>query len=611
MQKKVILFLALFLTTAATTFFLMKPNPKKEAQKAFLHFKSHKYVAADASLKALNALTNPYKTIYRGYLEQARGRFEASDYILQGALQEARQRNDCELAAEIWLAKATNAYMTRRDADINVCIEEAQYYNPTHPALSFFEGLQCYLKQDYAGTLRLWAQNNPDEMHQWLALALENYFPFSWKRVHTAHCLIENGEIARAREILESEGHHAVQEEFQHLAHFFLALSYLKESRTLPFDQRTSFYNMARFYFEQAPVNERFWREKQTIVAHVEEEAKTLLLASYNEPCRKCAFDFVRILQEWWATGSINRLTHQLAEKMAQEYAIEQPLLFCNAANKAFLGTPFHTQLTEKMLGWLAQSLREGKHEKLFDQWAIVETLSPNPMAAVKEIATLSSEDIFETIKKDDLRLTGTRRSIAFWEKLDRSQADRETLAYSLLSNSKLFWHNEMQEKKGLRLMEMALNLSNRSYLIQKEIASFLTTLYAQAEGNNMVRRLTLIYEAMERFDLGRQEPASLATIANHLADAEYLYAVRNFPAATTHASWVLKLDPQNDGARRLVGLCTFHLGEYSRALAHLKEVKSLDDEALKAMMLSQALTAQDLEPHLCHTEDSSFDDAD
>ena len=150
--------------------------------------------------------------------------------------------------------------------------------------------------------------------------------------------------------------------------------------------------------------------------------------------------------------------------------------------------------------------------------------------------------------------------------------------------------------------MEIALSVSENSSYIEKEIASFLMQLYTMAENSNMIRRLTLIHDAMTHFDITRQDPISKAAIANHLADAAYLYQARNYPSARSHASWVLKLDPQNDSARRLAGLCSFHLGEYARALCHLKDLKSFDEDASKALMISQVFAAQQSE-HLCQSD--------
>jgi hypothetical protein len=197
--------------------------------------------------------------------------------------------------------------------------------------------------------------------------------------------------------------------------------------------------------------------------------------------------------------------------------------------------------------------------------------------------------------------LTRTRNFMAFWEKLGRSEIERERMARDLLSHAKLFWYNEKQEKKGKRLMEIALKITNHDPLIAQEIENFLSTLYAQAENSNMIRRLTLIYEAMEHFDINCQGLVSKATVANHLADAQYLFEARNFLAARRHAYWVLKLEPHNQGARRLAGLTSFHLRDYGKAICHLQLLTEADQESEEALTLSQVFSLFLFqEKHLC-----------
>ena len=116
------------------------------------------------------------------------------------------------------------------------------------------------------------------ESGKWMLTSLEKYFPQIWLKAHRAHCLIEQGEILAAREILEKESHVLEQgHEHQPLCTLFLGLSYLKEAQTLPIDQRDTFYTMARFYLHRSQINEGQSREKSRVITHLEDEAKILL----------------------------------------------------------------------------------------------------------------------------------------------------------------------------------------------------------------------------------------------------------------------------------------------------------------------------------------------
>jgi len=118
------------------------------------------------------------------------------------------------------------------------------------------------------------------------------------------------------------------------------------------------------------------------------------------------------------------------------------------------------------------------------------------------------------------------------------------------------------------------------------------------------------IFDAMDHFQINKQELATPGKLANHLADAEYLYHAHNYSLCKAHGMWVLKLDPENECAQRLVGLSSFHLGEYSRALCALKKLDNPDEDARKALMLSQVFASQEQEKHLCQIDNiDSFDE--
>ena len=244
--------------------------------------------------------------------------------------------------------------------------------------------------------------------------------------------------------------------------------------------------------------------------------------------------------------------------------------------------------------------------------WDVVEILAPHPVLAVKQMTALTTDEIFEMVKQDTLALKQTRHFLALWERGERAPYEKDALSRLLFLHSKLFWYNDMQEKKGLNLMEVALKISDRSPHIEREIASFLASLYTQAENSNMIRRLTLIHGAMERLAINNQQLLSKTTLGNHLADAEYLFKTRNYLAAKTQSLWVLRLDPQNEGARRVAGLSTFHLGEYEKALCHLKSLQNPDEDASNALMLSQLFVNQESKTHLCQIDNvETFDETD
>lgn len=608
MNKRFFLLVTIFVVMGGGTFILLSPNPKRQIEKAFVLVLKGQYEEADALL--LVHPTPIYTALYRGYIEQKRSRFELAEHHLKMAWQEAQGESSRDLQSEIALALAMNAYYKGNYHDFSTHVQTAHMLNPHSSSNPFFEGLNHYVGGAFAEALLAWNAPLNQGCSAWMENSFETLFPSSWKKLHGAHCLIEGGNFVSAREIIERESLRlSPDQEPMPLAALLLGLSYLKEARLSGVDQRSSYYKLARFYFERGQVNGQFAQEKERCIAHIEEEAAHLLASSMNAEQQEWGFDFIHILQDWKARDPIERLADCLALHLLHQKG-EASILFCSAIHKEFNGSPFHLSLTEKMLDALMQEVKAGVVDDLFNLWAHVEQLAPNPLQAARRIASLTSEEIFETIKKDTPSLSRTRNFLAFWEKLGRTPFEREVLACDLLVHAKTFWYSPHQERKGQNLMEIALLLSHNNTLIEREISVFLTTLFKQAESSNMISRLLVVYDAMGHFDINRQELVSKSTLANHLADAQYHYHVHNYIAAKTHAGWVLKLDPQNEGALRLVGLSALLLGEYGQALTFLQQIKNHDEFTHEALLYSQVFASQTQAQHLCQTDPSGTYDS-
>lgn len=612
-SKKLLLIFAIFVSCAGGSYFIFKPNPVSQAELALERLKVGNYAGAEEALRTLSEHPSPYPiALYQGYLELARGRHLESDLYLRSLLEAPPKKFKQGVALEVLLARATNAFFEKRDLDFYPLVHSARELSAHNRFVFFFTGLGDYLRADYSEALRSWnafAATEASEGSGWMTPVFEKFFPLTWRQLHMAHCLTEEGNLLLSREILEKESHQMDNEELTSLATLFLGLTYLKETEHIPLDERGSYYKLARFYFERSGTEERFERERELIAPHVKKEAETLLLTSLDPEKQKWGFDFVHTLHEWKADQAVESLATGLAQKLLQERESVDPVL-CQAIRQEFLGSPFHQLVTQKLLDAMAYDLKRGETQDLYELWAMVELLTPNPRALTKQIASLTSQEIFRTVKRDTTALEHTRRYIAFWEKLGRSTQEREMLARELLGQAKLFWQQEHQERKGEQLMALALKMSRHRSAMEAEISSFLTTLYNRAEHSNLIGRLMCIFDAMDRFQINKQELANPSKLANHLADAEYLYHAHNYALCKAQAQWVLKLHPEHEQAQRLVGLSSFHLGEYTNAVCSLQKLNAPDEDSHKALMLSQAFASQEQEKHLAQIDNTdSFDE--
>lgn len=595
----------LLLALAGGVYYYLKPNPQALSLQALDYLKQDNLREAEMMLNSLPPQSTSHPiAFYKGCLSQTAGRYKEAGMFFQIALKEPCKGNKEAVAFETALAQAMNAFLEGRDADFCALATAAASINPSSTYALFFQGTVDYLQARYERALQAWTTfsttSHTAEGSPWFHTAFERIFSPSWQQIHIAHCLIEQGDLILGKEILEKEsacleGHHP---ELPRLAALFLGYAYLKEGCQMPIDQRGSFYKLAHFYFDRGGTSLNFNRERNLLIAPLRLEAEQLLLANLPNEHMQCLYDLIHILQKWNAQEAIAALAEHFSHTLLHQTEHEKETL-CQTLRREFMGNLFLATLNQKLIDSLTLSLHEGKGGELIQMWALIQTLSNSPALVAKQLAALTTEEIFSAVQQDSDSLATTKQYIAFWNHLDHSQQDQERLVKNLLLQAKLFWQKEGQESKGKELMSICLDLSEHHVSTLKEIETFLNELYIRAEESNLIERLSFIYDAMCTFDIQKKDLISPSKLANHLADADYLYHSQNFTAAITHAGWVLKLDPANQHALKVVGLSSFHLGEYSRSFLVLSRLANPDEKCYKALVLSQVLSNQEPAHHL------------
>jgi len=607
MKRLLILTTLIALLACASSYLYLHSKERRNSEKiALAPFREGDYQAAERILTKYEPTIFPL-ALYNSYLATAKGHFRESDYFLQTILQHSPQNQ--ELLVQTYLTQAINAYSTNNELEVTPLIDRAKRLTNGSSVLMFFEGLSNYLHKHYAEAIRFWSAYSPEKT--WMDSVIESCFPLSWRQLHVAHCLSEEGDILSSREILEKQSHLLERDphNYHQLATLFLGLTYLKEAQEVPPCSRGSYYKLARFYFERSGREMRFDRERQRIADHVANEALALLTSTADCEMHDWAIAFIHTLEEWNSTAHIDSIALRLTDTILLRRD-EGFSFLCQKICEEFHGNYFHNLMIDHLLQSLQLGIQRNENDTLCYLWEVLESLSENPHAMKREVTKLIMPELFEVIYKDSETLFDTRNFLAFWKKLGQEKSDYERLANQLVDYGQLFWKKEGFEEKGTNLLRLASEFSIEKQICQNKIETFLCDLYRQAENCNMIHRLSLIHDALDAFHVGIKEVGSYEKLANHLADAEYLYEARNWEAAKTHAAWVLKLDPRNLRAQRLVGLACFHMGDYERALAYLRDLPALDESAHRAIAFSRVYEEQAQQEHLVQIDNiNSFNE--
>jgi len=605
MKKKHFYISFLFAATCLLSLFLCRPTSTKQLQHALDLLQQGQYRSCREQLQKINPkkiATTP--ALYQGYLLLIQKEYTRADKIFdQAAFEILQDKKPQGGLLEILTAKALCHYLQGDFEGFCTYLEQAGGHGESE-WLTFANGLQAYCRQDFAKAAHLWQQiDSHSEASGWQDHILGKLFSPTWKKIHCAHLCIEENDFLIAREILEQETL-KVETQESHLdttAFLFLGLSYLKEADSLAYEARLNLYKMAHFYFERAQITRAFEQEKNYLIAQLTERAMQLC---ENEAVLQPLLPYLIFpLQKWEIHTSLELVADKTAFTLLQQKGTSGRKL-CHMVKTHFEGALFYQLLHGRLLKRVSHSIKEGNHDQLTEIWTVLCHLGQNSEQLAQQITYWTIEELESSLVRDTQELRNTRSHLEFLKDLGEEPNKITHLSMKLLEYSKSLWREGGEEVKATHLMQLALELSDHRQGAAHEIESFLTDLYAQAEKSNLVSRLSYIYDALCNFNLHTHALFSPATLANHLADANYRFNNHNFSSCKTLASWVLRLDPNNQNALRLCGLADYHLGNYLEAIVYLKQLNTFDALSHKALVLSEALTSQE-QAHLVHMDDS------
>lgn len=528
----------------------------------------------------------PHLPLWRGYVELSTHHYPEAERFFQKAM---KQELDEKGLQEAMLASALVAVCENKPTKLTQALIHAKKITQFSPHLLFFEGVEHYVAGEFAEAL-IQLQGYQEALKTanklaWIDFVMERHFPSDKVSLLIAHALIEEGRLSQAHELLKE-----VHEE---KAAPFLALCYLKEGERAQAAEKESYDKLASYYFASIHEVPSICREAMT--SYIKQEA---LKRESPAPA------LITVLERWKAESALD----SIADKVVTRHLKESTIAELAAYQKNSL---FFALLGKKILVAL-----KGKKE-IGELQATWEKIEGTPFATAtleQQVSRFFETELVKNIHKDDERLLSTTHALRAFQEFEKDEERLGATGQELIHQGKLLWLKEGEEKKGSHLMKLALSLIPEEGIEgQKQgILNFFENLYGQAERSNLVKRLLLIHEALDLLAVRLGTPPTVSTIANYLADAEYLFTARQYTACQIHAELLLKLHSKNEGALRLYGLSSYHLGQYNRAMIALKKLAQPDEYAEKALMLCMAreekeekhLVQVDTLGELCENED-------
>lgn len=617
MKKKRLLLLLFFACVSGWGVTSFLTSSAKKIEKAKFYIQEGAYEKCIDILASLHKkkMTLPL-SLYEGYVALLQGDYSDARHSFAEAKNVKSKVPSLQL--ELSIANAMCNFCEEKEINVPE-VEERQKANPW---FKLVKGLSAFQQEQYQETILAWSDIDYNNIEtesiasSWLAFCMGQILSLEDFELRLARAFIEEKNFTLARERLERVKQLTHSSSTQSLASLYLGYSYLKEAEErkgqnpppftysledrdhyLQIDQQLSYYKLACFYFERSSLAPLSADQKSVIIDALKKRAEAVLL---EEPFLAESFFYIILpLQRWQAVTDLKYLA-EIAIDQLSIFSDEQAQPIAMQLHLYLKDSLFHHMMAEYLTDVMIKEMSKGNIEKFTRQYALMKALLPNNMYFQQKCANHIVTHLERAILQDDERLQKVNFYLRCLENLEQKIP---YLSLKLLEQAKVLWQEKGQELKATNLMQLAFNLSHDKGATREAIESYLSTLFEQAEASNLVERLSYIYDALASFHIKVKSLLNPSVLANHLADAHYHFQVGEFSSSKVLSSWVLKLDPQNQEALRLLGLNYYHLGNYQEAIAILQRLFFLDADSHKALILSEVFSTPE-QNHLVQSEE-------
>lgn len=587
-MKKIIISSFIIFVVLASYFFLPS-NHEKKMRTALALFNNSEYSAVQELICHLEKKNSNFQSShYKGFIALANHDLHTASSFFQESLYVPH--GDEEML-DILAGRACCSYFLNHWEEMDYFLKLAEKINPSYQTTSFLRSLYCYKRKDYDQFLNL-AYVEKEQSKNWSQKIIEKNFPSSWVEIHQAHALIERAQFDQARALLEKyldvslDTSYPTGEE----SAFYLAYSYLKESKSIAINDRDSFLKIALFYLR---------RSGNSLGKHLEIAQE--FIDEFSQSFERDHCYYLTFLQFLEKQGEMQCMESAISSMILKIPEKKLPLNKCKILALEFSDKQFYSIFLEKLILAFESALKE-KNDNSLLYWKCIETLSVSVDAhRLFPTIKLLEGKILDCISHENEELVKTSLYLELFQKINSDLQEKNYFASIILGQGMISWRKENEEKKGMNLLKISLEIvdAEKASEFQKDIHDFFISLYVQAQETNSVGKLAFLYDAFQFFNINFKTFVTNSEIANHVADAAYFFSMQNYYKAKLHAHWIMKLDPENQEALRFAGLSSFHLGHYTDALEYLTKLSFLDIEVKEALAMCENYFASETIAHL------------
>lgn len=529
----------------------------------------------------------------QGFLLQKQRNLHQSDKIFTKIYDE-NTRESPVFRGEVLGGRILNAFFLENIELMQELIENLKQEFSQSPTLSLFEFLLHYKKKHFRqalDSLSLWKEHSQSKttslLHENIQLLLSNLCLENME----AHCLIEMGEFALGRVILNRIIGQLLKRACEWDSNIYdRAVLLLARSYFLELQQSRSpkiypdYYETILFYkkkvrsmdkkcYEQfLPQEDLFSMLMEHMFLIPESRLSPLLQIIENWGCFYCNPKYELVIQPlvnhfFSSPDRVTRICCFISSCGGEE-VIKKKLIYT-----------FRTILSETVL-----QLKTNEAQQTL---SLLKQLDSDIFLSKKLIISLDT--LREIISHDDLSYTNLRKYLNFWEEIQSCDIDRQSLVKHLIKIAYQLWQLGSCDDKALNLLRVILQFTNYDIESENTVSRFIKQAYKDLLSGHEISRILQLEDFIG--DIGFQ-PITVGEedIANFIADAEFLYSQGEYQQSYLYGQWLVKMSP-SPKTYRLLALCLVEHKRYAEALEYFNLLSTCDRYDFK---VQQALA-------LCH----------
>lgn len=497
------------------------------------------------------------------------------------------QRN---LLLEMRLNQALNGHLSNDDSLFKEGLDQACKLQENSPWVFLLQSLQYQKKRDFTKASEL-AQKAAKRTYlsPWMKVSFSTTFGKYWVELVRIRALIEEGKTVSARELISQIP--PKDPSCRDQVRLLNSLNHIKEAQKKPFDASLAYFQLSYSLIKNLPLHSPEFEEVYNEIAQAFEEQGQKALSA--EAMKDLSF-YVQTLSSWrdhkhlepLATNYIQWLCDkEMSDEMPSIPSQDDPQL------KMFVSSAEWHDIFYNTLSVRVQKAIEEKRWDLIGRfWSITSTSAQTSPELVKTVTSVIEQEVEkrfqrllkEVAQSDDSQIlepafADLQQLLPLLAQIESDDAKYQIFLQKLTDEATVLIQTPKISPASDEVFGMLIHSTNapQPERIRLMLKDRITKRFWQARNVQDTSAMAALFDICAKINIDAIPVYSPDAIANMVADSKFMLDNNKVKAAQDQLRWVLKLEPQNEQARVILGYSYFNSGEFAKAAHIFEQIKS------------------------------------